>query len=160
MFGLALPGCGLGGATATHVDYVHPPTARLHEAWELEGPELAPFTVEGVVVSPRIVPLSYEERAVKLLLASHTQATVSVESAEIGASRSLPNRPEVTLDRPARREGVWKAELTLGQLTEAELEALAQDGSLPLTVHLRVGDHPARLAFDIRTRNRTYLIGR
>jgi hypothetical protein len=150
---LALPGC----KTAERVSYRHEPTAALYERYDLQDPAVAPFTVDGVVVSPFFVPLDYETTAVKVsFLAARTARAEVVGGALRGASeRPFTEVGEAPVDKPVNPAtpgvgaGVLQGYLTVLTLPTAELEAMSPGFTAEVTVRID-GGTPQTLSFPVQ----------
>ena len=155
---MVLPAC----KTASQISYRHDPTAELHKSWNLADPALQPFTRDGVVISPRPVPLDYENTAIKLLFAAPSARSVAVGAATLqgaGGSRALSGDQTAAVDKAASSPGVYKGEVTLGTLTGVELETLSGGANLQLIVTFP--DAPAaELRFELTRHTDTYVVSR
>lgn len=152
----------LGCTTATRIDYQHEPTARIESDHILTRPELAPFTVDGVVVAPLLRVLTTPGTQLWLTMWTRGTKTVTVRAVSLvgtgtqsGQRQQFPAEKSVTTDKKETKE-VQSGDILVGVLPNDALASMAASGSAKLTVELRV--QPAAdyqtLSFDI-TRHET-----
>ena len=152
----------LGCNTDTRIEYQHDPTTRLETDHTLNRAELAPFTMDGVVVAPLFRMLTPQSTQVWLKLWAPGGKTVSARAAQLtgtGAqsaqSQQFPAEKSATTEKTDVK-GVQYGLILLGEVGNDALAALASTGSAKLTVELKVS--PAAdyrsLSFDI-TRHKT-----
>lgn len=152
----------LGCTTDTRIDYRHDPTARIETDHTLNRADLAPFTVDGVVVAPLLRLLSSQGTQVWLTLWATSGKTASVRAVQFAATgapsaqiQQFPAEKTVTTDKQEAK-GVQSGDILVGVLSSDAVAALASTGSAMLTIEIRVS--PAveyrRLSFAI-TRHTT-----
>lgn len=150
----------LGCTTATRIDYQHEPTARIESDHVLTRPELAPFTVDGVVAAPLLRVLTTPGTQLWLTMWARGKKTVTVRAvslvgtgAQSGQRQQFPGEKTVTTDKKETKE-VQSGDILVGVLPNDALTSMAASGSVKLTVELRV--QPATdyqtLSFDITRR--------
>ena len=140
-------------STATRVEYHHDPTTNLHETYDLSRPELQPFTVDGVVVSPYFKLLTHDSTRVLLRLVSTKQVSVTVGGAVLSGQGAAPvhsfDVATTVLTSEPVGQGAWRAAVTVGDLANTELDALGTGGAT-FAVDVRVGEGEARrMSFEL-----------
>jgi len=155
---LLIPGCG--APTAEMVDYVHQPTAQLHETYDVSPAAYGPFKVAEVVLAPRFVAADHSHTAIKLIAASATAAPLTIHGVRLrgagGAPRSWTEVHTVELRHNAAPD-VFKGYATFATVPNAELDALAAGGPLTLDLDVRSGEIERSVSFEIVQKTRTYL---
>lgn len=152
----------LGCTTETRVEYQHDPTARIETDHALNRAELAPFTVDGVVVAPLLRPLAAQGTQVWLTLWATTGKTAAVRAVQFAGTgaqsaqiQQFPAENTVTTEKPEAK-GLQSGDILVGVLSKEAVAAMTASGSAQLTIELRVNPslEYRRLSFDI-TRHTT-----
>jgi hypothetical protein len=156
---LLIPGC----KTAERVTYSHAPTENLLQTWNVADPALAPYRAAGVVVAPFVVPLDYDNTAIKVVFVADQPATVAVREAQlagVGPPRILAADMQIVVDQPADRAGLVQRDVTVATIATADLDAMGANG-LVLTLAVAGTDGTAStLTFTLGRHVETYLVSR
>lgn len=152
----------LGCTTATRIDYAHDPTEGIKTDHNLNRAELAPFTVDSVVVAPLLRVLEPQGTQVWLTLWATNAKTASVRTVQLSGTgaksaqiQQFPEEKTVTTDKTDVKE-VQYGDILVGLLSSDALASMAAEGRAKITLDIRVS--PAveyrHLSFDI-TRHTT-----
>lgn len=150
-----IPGC----KTAEKVTYSHPLTDPVVDSCAIADPAVAAFRAGGVLVAPFVVPLDYENTAIKLVLLADRPASMTVKDARVGA-RELAADLAIAVDQPADRAGCFRGDVTVGTIATTELDALGK-GGLVLTLTVAGADGVgSTLTYTLDRHVETYLVTR
>lgn len=136
---MLIPGC----ATGTVITYQHGPTAGIRKSFDLANPALSPYTVGEVALVPELASVSHNDREIVLYMLAARASSVTVQRWELrgtGAATALREgepHQDVSVVKAADPAHVNKGvtgELVLGEVKNAELEALFKSGPCVLTV--------------------------
>ena len=134
----------LGCTTATRIDYAHDPTESIKTDPNLNRAELAPFTVDGVVVAPFLRILEPQGTQVWLTLWATNGKTASVRTVQLSGTgaksaqiQQFPEEKTVTTDK-TNIKGVQHGDILVGLVGSDALASMASEGRAKLTLDLRV----------------------
>ncbi len=137
---LVILGCNID----TRIEYLHDPTEKIETDFNLERPELLPFTLDGVVVAPVFRKLSSNRTQLWLKLWARQEKMVSVRAAQLTGNGAQINEStqflseQRTATNQIHSANLRDGQLLLGELSNQTLATLAADGNAKLMIEVRV----------------------